>query len=708
MKGRGAHWRFLGWGTLVVVVFAGLSGCRGCPGAFFGADLAGVTRRATCVWAPGIKERTVDLALKRWAERHRLGHIDGWDAAIEPKQARLTLRLMGRQRTLLLSLKDDCGLPPVVQEISATGKPAFPAVVLRDLGRVFPAPRRLVNQRSGPRYVGKPAAGSAPQTVYGPPTGHTADKAARRDPSRVRPRGTAASPGEREASVTHQWTFLIVGVFLVLGAWFTDRLGPRPRLYLQGVVLFGVAALAAVAAAPLFEVPFTHDAQWLRVGYARESVFGDWNHPFLPYLLNRPATWFSLEPWALRIIPFGWVVAECTLLVVAATRRGGNLAGALAGVWFACEVRRRHGLNELADWDLAGTFLLALLLWMQTSDKDARMSYGRMGLLAVLLVAALFSSWLMIVPITVAVGVLWLAPRKRWPALIVATVVWFGLSALALRVFGKGSPGDPDVAPFGELIQEMLLETPALRAAWMLPLLAAGLVWLAWGWRKMSHRFVLGALVAIPVAIFVAWKWSQVHGGYYLSLTTPLLLFAAAVALSRSATRLRDGLAPRCGAWFCSGLGAAVLLGVVVQTVILPPMARGVRLYAGGTQNVSAFERRASGDKRLIFTNFFHLPLALSYERARRGGPIPGGILRQGGPPDFAPRIRRLDRRCRPKAGWPPAGTRLYLVFGHQSGHWPNCAATLPVTCKPLYPESFLLNFYDCRVRSGSPARAAP
>ena len=30
---------------------------------------------------------------------------------------------------------------------------------------------------------------------------------------------------------------------------------------------------------------------------------------------------------------------------------GGRLAGILAGMWFACEVRRRHGLFDLADWD---------------------------------------------------------------------------------------------------------------------------------------------------------------------------------------------------------------------------------------------------------------------------------------------------------------------------------------------------------------------
>ena len=75
--------------------------------------------------------------------------------------------------------------------------------------------------------------------------------------------------------------------------------------------------------------------------------------------------WFSLEPWALRLVPLVFLCAETLLTMLAATRDGGNLAGPLAAVWFACEIRRRHGLYDLSDWDVAGTFLMGLLLILQ-------------------------------------------------------------------------------------------------------------------------------------------------------------------------------------------------------------------------------------------------------------------------------------------------------------------------------------------------------
>ena len=88
-------------------------------------------------------------------------------------------------------------------------------------------------------------------------------------------------------------------------------------------------------------------------------------------------------------------------MVLAATRAGGALAGVASGVWFAWEVRLRHGLVDLGDWDLAGAFLIALLLWTQRPPRSERVKWI---VVAVLMIGGVFSSWLMIVPAGVLLG----------------------------------------------------------------------------------------------------------------------------------------------------------------------------------------------------------------------------------------------------------------------------------------------------------------
>src|SRR5204862_5729493 len=110
-----------------------------------------------------------------------------------------------------------------------------------------------------------------------------------------------------------------------------------------------VIVLVGLAAWPVLIHPLDTGAPVIRAAAAATDIFGDRFHPFLPFLLFRPTTWWSIEPWALRLVPLIFLALE----------------GVLAGIWFACEVRRRHGLADLSDWDVAGAFLMMLLLVLQ-------------------------------------------------------------------------------------------------------------------------------------------------------------------------------------------------------------------------------------------------------------------------------------------------------------------------------------------------------
>src|SRR5438552_7493570 len=245
-----------------------------------------------------------------------------------------------------------------------------------------------------------------------------------------------------------------------------DRL-TRAAITLLVIVLVGLAAW------PVLIHPLDTGAPVIRAAAAATDIFGDRFHPFLPFLLFRPTTWWSIEPWALRLVPLIFLALEGVLAVAAARYAGDGVAGVLAGIWFACEVRRRHGLADLSDWDVAGAFLMMLLLVLQR--PWARSGAGTV-LLPVLMCAGMASSWLMIVPDGVLVGCVGIdVLRRRWrlaPALLLAAI-FVGLAIQALRIFVAGSPG---AISDSTLWEQMYSELPLARSAAMaLPLILAAL-----------------------------------------------------------------------------------------------------------------------------------------------------------------------------------------------------------------------------------------
>jgi hypothetical protein len=418
---------------------------------------------------------------------------------------------------------------------------------------------------------------------------------------------------------------LVAGALLVAAA-----LLPNAPLPTRSRALWPVAAasllLVAIAAWPLLDAPFDTDAPVLRAAFAAVDVFGDWNHPFLPYLLNRPATWVSLEPRSLRVVPFLFLCAESALAVRAAARDGGPLAGALCGAWFACEVPRRHGLADLGDWDVAGAFLLALVAWSQRSSPPRA---GAWAALAALLAAGVLSSWLMIVPAAVLALCLLAEARRgalpRAPVAAVAAVV-AALGLAAGRVFVAGHAG-PEPGHAHEVARAMLVESPVGRSATMAVPAALGLAWAAAGRAQLARRFALGSLVAVPAAVAIAFRWSHVNGGYYAGLVTPLLCYVAAAATARALDAVARPPEAR----------LLLALAVGALTVDLAPASP-----AAGWNQLRAFARASSRDALPIVTNSGSLARVIGFERARAGdGPIAAAITP---PAALAGRIRLAGR----------------------------------------------------------------
>ena len=449
--------------------------------------------------------------------------------------------------------------------------------------------------------------------------------------------------------------FMMIAWLCLAAATLAPAAGGARRWWTLGIVAWGVP-LVAVAAWPLLDNPLDTDAHVLRAAFAAADVFGDWNHPFLPYLLNRPATWISLEPRVLRAIPLAFLCLETALAMVAAARAGGPLAGALAGVWFACEAPRRHGVEDLGDWDVAGTFLVATLLWTQRRKAPGVVAW--LGL-AALLAAGVFSSWLMIVPAAVLVGCLAieaLRGKVSRPAVLLIGVVFLALAWAALRVFVIGARS-PEPGHSQAVVREMVAESPFGRNEVMAIPMALGLVWAALGFRKLADRFTALTLVAVPVAVGLAFRWSHVNGGYYVGLITPIVCVAAAVAIAGIIEALEERFPAVGRRW-----GAQVLLrGVVPVALVVLTVAPGEPTAHPGWEYGKTFTKLIGRDELPILTNSVSLARLLAFERARAGeGPIahadhpPAGLER---------RVRLVDRAtCAPPGGWQGTESGFYLV----------------------------------------------
>lgn len=582
----------------------------------------GAELQSTCVWKTGMEAGAIGRFLEDWSARHRGPAITTWGLKASPQRIELNLDTTAGACEVTIELGRSCRRSPTATLRSSTLAGSFPTSAdLTDLAAGFPAPK-----------------------------------------------GAAGDTGSDSGAISFTNFFPMISCLLLVVASLAPASRGRRWIPALGACLL---VLVGGAAWPLFDAPFDTDAPVLRAAFAAVDIFGDWNHPFLPYLLNRPATWFSLEPRVLRVVPFLFLCAETALLALAATRDGGLLAGMLAGVWFACEVPRRHGLSDLGDWDFAGTFLVALLLWAQRSEPRRSCAWV---LLALLLGASVFSSWLMIVPAGVLVGLLALESlRGRLPVLPVAgaAMVFFALAVTALRIFAVGAQAGPGHAQ--EVARGMLIESPMGRNPAMAIPAALGLVWLSMGLGRLANRFALFTLIAVPCSIALAFRWSHVNGGYYVGLVTPLLCYAAAVATALGLGDWVDSLS-RARPLSDRIWAAPLLRGAVILFIGALTADKGFTSIGTGWEYGWAFAQETTRDQLPILTNSVSLPRLIGFERARAGeGPIHEAI---NAPEELVHRIRIVDRAtCLPAGGDSGLEAGFYLV------HFRNEDATARQVC---------------------------
>ena len=569
-----------------------------------------------CVWVGGDSD-AVDRFLRDWSTANGGGAVERWDILLTDHVARLDLRTERGAWRIPIALGARCDAPPAARLADGVAVGGFPgADHLAALATGFPAGRRQL--------------AVAPQ------------------------RGPEVGPARLP---------FVVLAFLCIGL---AALGQRPAA-LDGAL---VLALVGLAAWPLLFEPFDTDAPIMRAAAISTDIFSDRFHPFLPFLLSRPPTWFAFEPWSLRLVPLLVLGLETLLLMRASGRQGGRLAAALAGVWFACEVRRRHGLRDLSDWDFAGTALVCLLLILQ-SPRAA--SWRGAALLAATLCAGLASSYLMIVPAGVLIGSIGLdVLRRRWPPAPAAALaaLGVGLAIIALGVFGAGSQVAAEIDS-GTLWEGMYDELPAARLASMALPLLLGLAWLMRHLDRAAPRFAAGCLVAVPLAVAVAHRHSHVAGGYYIGLVTPLLLWAAAVASAAAIARLAAAAGERRGA-------AAAGLALLVALATVGGDAPGLMGPTGEPLHGLAAVSRDDG--RPIHSNRPDLGRLLSFERARLAG---GGLRNEAvmwGPPDVRDRLLPIAAGACPPTDAGPH----FAVWYREPDALRRCIEPLGARCRSL------------------------
>ena len=500
-----------------------------------------------------------------------------------------------------------------------------------------------------------------------------------------------------------------VFLLLVLLASLSGRRWGPVRLRPEPVFALLVLALALIEQGPYLGSPFTIDAQTLRVGAAATDVFADWNHPFLPYLLMRPVTWFTLEPWALRLPALLAGVAETLLLAAAAWRSGGWLAAALAAGWFLSQAPHRADVLLLADWDLAGLFLAAQLLWTQRAERDPwPLPAWRWLLLAALMTLGVWSSYLMIVPAGVVVGAALVERWRRgngWLGPLLVGLVFVPLAAHVLGVFHGGMAavalsGQHDLR---ELLTGMANDYLVGPSAWMLPPVLLGLAWLFRGVNRWSNRMVLGTVLAVPVAVMVAWRWSAVNGGYYVQLATCLVVYAAAVATARALAwvgRKVDGWAPPTLATRWVGIAVVAVVALVPTRFPGHPPPR-----TGGGDGIRQFDLSTRGQADPIVSSDSELAAEMAWTRVAAGEAGPETLVATGQPADLAARVHRLDERACLVDGAtrPPAGPFWLVRLRSDVDLDPRC---LPVAtrCAPMPLRSESHEFLAC----GPEVPAAP
>ena len=324
---------------------------------------------------------------------------------------------------------------------------------------------------------------------------------------------------------------------LIIAFWLgVKRTSSRAGLH-RAVILVSVSALLVVAAWPIFSAPIANLASQVRLLLSLDNPFGDRGHPFLFFLLEKPFVHLSTELWVLRLMPFLILLTETILLCLVAYRASGALGALLAGLWFVCEVPRRHGFFDLSDWDLAGAILLGQLWWIQSCLGNRGIPTGRAqwGLL-LLVIGGICASWMMAVPaLAILVLLAWHWRRRKelyLPMILLLAAVSAAIVWMVATVSSSQFPAPPQAAA---LLLGMVHELPAGRTLWMVIPLAMGLSWLLARPVERTRMFILAVTGGVITAILASRVLFQAASGYYLGLITPLVIFSSALAFHNGA-----------------------------------------------------------------------------------------------------------------------------------------------------------------------------
>lgn len=389
-------------------------------------------------------------------------------------------------------------------------------------------------------------------------------------------------------------------------------------------------------ARPLFGAPFSCDAQYLRVAFAARDVFADWNHPFLSYLLNRPAALLSSDPVVLRIIPFLWTLAETLLFVMAARAVAGSVAAAFVGLWMASSIRLTMGMIDLSDWNLAGIFLALMLIWLIDHHKRSSLTADvhmvakpllrdRLPIPALLIVGGCLSSYLMIVPsavLTLILIVEWIRRRVGiWqPISALVAVTCLGLVVIGVFTSGSTVPVGGFTHDLAKTMRDALFVEPPLGLATLMPLLiAAGFFLKTLRSQRPLWWFCLASFLLSVLALAAAVKFSSVNGAYYLGLFRGTCFFVAAVFVSRSYEVLSKWLPSRVpgGRSTAYGLSVAWIAALFLLTFRVPPPDRMV--VVAGIEHVPEFVEMTGRGNVRVYSNLIDAINMLEYSEAVNG-----------------------------------------------------------------------------------------
>ncbi len=463
-------------------------------------------------------------------------------------------------------------------------------------------------------------------------------------------------------------------------------LSARARSRWQAGHDLALAALVAAAMASVLDLPPDNDTLPMRVAVARHDVWADWNHPPLSYALNLPTRW-RLDVVSVRLVPLLWLIA----LTVGVARLSAAMArdlglraqaiataAALGGLWFAVEGRRRTTVMDLGDWDLAGLFLIAVMLWVRSLNADNTQQAGPVQVVVGVALAAggVGSSYLMAAPLTALTG--WLTLRgRRWAAAGVA----LGLAAWSPKLVALIGAG-AEVRRALTLVQadplarvvEAVAQTPLGRTPMLGVPLVLGVVAMA---RRPKRWFeaLAWAGLSVPAAVVVGDAFSHVNGGYYVDLVVPLLLPVLGVGGAVVAGRLTPG-------------ARAAAAAMVAWTFTLPPVPFSPEDNALSRAVPALAEALRSEDVPVVST-FLDVTPMLALELARTGHADLREVLPQ--PPDGGLRERVRTTTCRACEADPACraeAARAWLVLDRRRpDDDPTCVERLSAGCRHLLPD---------------------